>query len=294
VFPAFGMPRATLTDLGTAQQDGGTLRFNRVDYAHPVFEGLFDAPLDLREGRKEIESPAILTAFAAPATGAGRTIITLSNGQNFLAEYRHGAGIVMAFAVDPGLEWSDFAVKGIFVPLLHRAMLYATPMSQRATSVTVGDPVDITLRQGRSKAGDIFVLRTPGGGEERLVPNVLPGGGLRFTGQPTREPGNHLLIRTSETAGAREEKLLTIPVNLIERESDLRTITEEETARFWRQSGLDPERSVTLRSSSDIKSSIREARVGVELWRHFLAIALLCALLEMAIGRAPKPEGSER
>jgi hypothetical protein len=294
VFPAFGMPPAALTDLGTAQQDAGTLRFDRIDYAHPVFEGLFDAPLDVREGRKEIESPAILKAFAAPATGAGRTIITLSNGQRFLAEYRHGAGVVMAFAVDPGLEWSDFAVKGIFVPLLHRAMLYATPMSQRATSVTVGDPVDITLRQGRSKAGDLFMLRTPDGGEERLVPNTLPGGGLRFTGQPTREPGNHLLIRTSEAAGASEEQLLTIPVNLVERESDLRTITDEETARFWRRSGLDPERALTLRSSSDIKTSIREARVGVELWRHFLAIALLCALLEMAIGRAPKPEGSKR
>jgi hypothetical protein len=294
VFPAFGMPPAALTDLGTGQHDAGTLRYNRVDYAHPLFDGLFDAPLDVREGRKEIESPAILKAFAAPATGVGRTIITLSNGQNFLAEYKHGAGVVMAFAVDPGLEWSDFAVKGIFVPLLHRTMLYAAPTVQRAPGVTVGDPIEITLRQGRSKPGDIFILRTPEGREERLVPRVLPGGGLRFIGQPTRELGNHLLARTSEADGATEENLLTIPVNLAARESDLRTITDDETAGFWQHSGLDPARAVYLRSSSDIKASLREARVGVELWRHCLVIALLCALLEMALGRAPKPEGPER
>jgi hypothetical protein len=293
VFPALGMPPAALTDLGAADQDAGTLRYNRIDYAHPLFEGLFDTPLDAREGRREIESPSILKAFAAPATGVGRTIITLSNGQTFLAEYKHGAGVVMAFAVDPGLQWSDFAVKGIFVPLLHRTMLYASPTVQRASGVTVGEPVEITLRQARSKAGDVFVLRTPEGREERLVPRTLPGGGLRCTGQPTREVGNHLLVRTSETAGATEETLLTIPVNLAARESDLRTMTDDDIAGFWNRSGLEAARPVTLRSSSDITASIREARVGVELWRHCLVLALLCALLEMAIGRAPRPEGSE-
>ena len=35
---------------------------------------------------------------------------------------------------------------------------------------------------------------------------VLPGGGLRFAGQPTREVGNHVLVRTSETEGAKGEK----------------------------------------------------------------------------------------
>jgi hypothetical protein len=293
LFPALGMPPAALTDLGAGPETAGTLRYNRIDYAHPLFEGLFDAPLDVREGRREIESPAILKAFAPPATGLGRSIITLSNGQEFLAEYKHGAGVIMAFAVDPGLEWSDFAVKGIFVPLLHRTMLYAAPTVRRAPAVTVGDPVEITLRQGRSKAGDMFILRTPGGREERLIPRVLPGGGLRFAGQPTREVGNHVLVRTSETEGAKGEPLLTVPVNLAARESDLRTISGDETAAFWLRSGLDPGRALTLHSSSDVRASIREARVGVEFWRHFLALALLCALLEMALGRAPKPEGAD-
>jgi hypothetical protein len=270
------------------------LRFNRVDYAHPLFEGLFDAPLDVREGKKEITSPAILKAFAPVSAGAGRTIITLSNGQSFLAEYRHGSGVVMAFAVDPGLAWSDFALKGIFVPLLHRTFLYAAPSVQGAGGITVGEPVEVTLRQGRMRADDIYVLRTPEGRDERLVPRILPGGGLRFMSQPTREIGAHLLVRKQGSRTGADETLLAIPVNIDPRESDLRTMSKEEQTSLWARSGLDPERATTLVSSSDIPASLREARVGVELWRHLLALALLCALLEMIIGRAPRPEGPPR
>jgi hypothetical protein len=289
VFPALGMPEGAMTDLGERSED--VVRFGRVDYAHPLFEGLFDAPLDVREGRKEIESPGVLRAFAPRSKGAGRTIISLSNGQAFLVEYRLGAGRIMAFAVDPGLAWSDFAVKGIFVPLMHRTMLYAAPAIRHASGITAGAPVDVTVRQGRLKPDDRFLLRTPGGREERLVPKSLPGGGLRFTGRRTRETGNHLLVRQSGADSTTEERLVTVPVNLAPLESDLRTITEEETGRFWARARIDPARALTLRSSSDVRASLREARVGVELWRHFLAMALLCALLEMAVGRVPKPEG---
>ena len=87
---------------------------------------------------------------------------------------------------------------------------------------------------------------------------------------------------------------MAIPVNLAARESDLRTLSDDEAAGFWRRSGLDPDRAVIVRSSSDIGTSIREARVGVELWRHFLVIALVFALLEMALGRASKPEVANR
>lgn len=292
LFPALGVPPAVMTDLGAGQADAGSLRFSRIDYAHPLFEGLFDTPIDMREGRREIESPAILKAFAAPARGIGRAIITLSNGQAFLSEFRHGAGSVMVFAVDAGLAWSDFAVKGVFVPLIHRTMMYASPSARRTGGVTVGDSPEITLRQSRLSTGDSFVLRSPGGREERLVPRVPHGGGLRFDGQPTREVGNHFLVRTSTADGAKEQTLVAIPVNLAQRESDLRTLTDEEAAGFWRHAGLDPGRAVIVRSSPDIGAAIRESRVGVELWRHFLVFALVCALLEMAIGRVPKPEGS--
>jgi hypothetical protein len=297
LFPALGLPPAVLADpsAGTGRGDSlqdGMIRFDRVDYAHPVFDGLFDAPLTIREDGREIESPSILQAFAARVSGTGRTIIALSNGQSFLSAYRLGGGTILAFAVDPGLGWSDFAVKGVFVPLLHRSVLSAFTSVPRVGGVTAGEPIEITLRQGRSSPTGVYVLLTPGGREERLVPRILPGGGLRFASQPTTEVGNHLLLRTPGPEGPPGAPLITVPVNLAARESDLATAGDDEVEEFWKRSGLDPGRAVTLRSPSDIGASIREARVGVELWRHALVMALLCALLEMLIGRAPKPRGA--
>jgi hypothetical protein len=173
-------------------------------------------------------------------------------------------------------------------------VLSASTSVPEVAGVTAGEPIEITLRQDRSSPTGVYVLLTPEGREERLVPRILPGGGLRFASQPATEVGHHVLLRKPGPEGSPGVPLITVPVNLAARESDLATAGEEEVAGFWKRSGLDPGKAVTLRSPSDIGASIREARVGVELWRHALVMALVCALLEMLIGRAPKPHGAGR
>ncbi len=45
-----------------------------------------------------------------------------------------------------------------------------------------------------------------------------------------------------------------------------------------------------LDRSIDVRQTVFEVRFGVELWKYMIALALLCALLEMIIARNVKKE----
>ncbi len=47
-----------------------------------------------------------------------------------------------------------------------------------------------------------------------------------------------------------------------------------------------------LEETQTVGKAVEQSRYGVELWKHFLGLALILALIEMAIGREPK--GADR
>lgn len=43
-----------------------------------------------------------------------------------------------------------------------------------------------------------------------------------------------------------------------------------------------------LNASDNLEATILESRLGIELWKYFLALAVVVALAEMIVGREPK------
>ncbi len=277
--------RQLLERLGAGQVQGfvgswnGTTpiaTFDRMDLAHPLFEGLFVRLPGQREVRTE--RPAVFFALNyAPGTGDEQTLIRLSNGLPLLQEVRYGQGRVLLWMVAPDPAWSEFPLRGLFVPLLYRAVFYLSGRdTEMLQTLEAGRPARVRLWDFPVEA--VPELVGPEGQIYRAEPERQEGTRwARFEPGPA-QPGIYTL-----RAGA--QIVRRIAVNPAIEESDLRPAAAEEAVRrLQEQTGL----SVTLleipeASSQAVAETLQQAQVGVELWNVFLGLALGFLILEMLV-----------
>jgi hypothetical protein len=295
-FARLGIPAAVAPEESakdTLRADGTGLSFDRIDFAHPILAGLFDRSGLRKKSTPAVESPHVRRSVGLSAGPRGRTIISLSNGRGFLVEHEAGEGHLLLCAVDAGLEWSDFAVKGLFAPLLNRSALYLSAATKPTRSFAAGEAVEFHAQLRKMTGDESFTVKSPSGIEERVVPQRSMGSNLAlFTLPSSHEPGVYDLRRTEPHRGGSNERIAAAAVNIDEAESDLRIASPEEVDSLRATCGITTERFHLLSAAEPFLRKIEESRYGVELWRYFLGIALLLALAEMAVGRAPTREPS--
>ncbi len=274
---AVGLP----APAGVSGAPGRTTQFSSfasVDYDHPLFRGVFAANDAItgqaRQSTQQprIESPHLYASVRLRGGDDARTVITTSGADAFLVDQRSGAGRVLALAVPAVLTWSDFPLRGVFVPLLHRSMYYLAAREDDVRTATVGDAVDLTLPP---VAASSWELRSPDGEPERLAPRSLAAG-LSIALRNLDSPGIYELR-------AGDRLVRTIAVNLDPTESDMTRIGDDERSAWYRHIGIDA--PVRLDQRASVRAAVTEARFGVELWKYLLALALLCAVAEMLVAR---------
>lgn len=267
---------------------GGYLTFRSVDVAHPIFAGLFDESTRQHPGRPPVESPRVFRSLPLRTGSRGQAIISLSDGTPFLVEYPAGSGRVLILAVEAGMTWSDFPVKGVFIPLLHRSAAYLAARHDQVEAYPAGRQPAWNLRIADRSDRDLFFVRAPDNDEEKVVPRFHPVSGLAsFTSGPAMLPGIYDLERTTAGTAARET-LAAVAVNTDPSESDLARADEATLQGFEAQLGLSPDQIHALSGTERLEEAVHEARFGVELWKYLAGLAVLLALLEMAIGRVGK------
>ena len=174
---------------------------------------------------------------------------------------------------------------------MYRSTLYLASRNESTTSVTVGEEIRTSLRLRDRADQGAYNLRLPGGVEERILPRVNAISGLAgFSFPHTTETGIYEIRRDGATQTGKEKTsvLQAIAVNVSIAESDTRSATEEELNMFWQKVGLASGQITHLSNGETMETAILESRFGVELWKYFVALALFCALMEMAIGREKK------
>jgi hypothetical protein len=293
--PVTGTPGAGGQDEGTR----GSLSFQKVDLAHPLFSGVFEQ----KPGRRNasVASPHVFKALTPGIGQQGHAVITLSNGSGFLVEYPSGDGRVLLSAVEAGMTWSDFPMEGLFAPLLYRSVLYLASRGETGAAFHVGEAVECVARLHDRVPGAPFLLRQPSGLEEKVIPEYRGTSALAvFRSSPSTEAGVYVLHRAGEasatsagraekavTSGAdREKALAAAAVNVDPAETDLRPADDARIQRFWASLGLLPGATGSFAASQQLGAAVEESRYGVELWKHFLGLALVLGLAEMAVGRA--------
>lgn len=303
-----GIPAVQPASVSPADRGNGIddtrsfLSFDKVDLTHPLFAGMFDA--GVKPGSPSVESPRVFASLLLQAGQNGHTIISLSDGSGFLVEYPLETGRVLMFSVEAGLTWSDFPVKGLFAPLLHRSALYLAAQSadgssdrEDASSFVVGQDARLILRLKSAGDRDTYTIVWPSGSEERVVPRFLATAGLAaFDLSNLSEVGIYEL-RQARSGGRADEAnpttLMSFAVNVDPAESDLKRIDDEELGKFWKSLGVKENQVQRIPADTRITAAVTEARFGVELWKYFVVLAALLAFAEMIIGRVPKSQTSQ-
>jgi Aerotolerance regulator N-terminal/von Willebrand factor type A domain/CARDB len=277
-------PPPPLQATGGTEHSGSFLTFGKIDFAHPLFAGLFQSVAGRRGENFSIESPEIRKTIGLSTAGSGAAIIQMGNGEPFLAEYRPGNGRVLCFAVEAAPGWSTFPLKGIFAPLLHRSVLYVASGDPSSRRFTTGDRLILSVRRSSVLGQSPDVVVAPSGLEERVAPRYrATTGTLAFETFPATETGIYALRRAGQ--GANQDPLDAVAVDIPARETDLRPADAAELARLWSSVGIAQQRVITLSTSDELERTIRESRYGMELWKYFAGLALLLALGEMLVGR---------
>ncbi|MCE2503496.1 MAG: BatA and WFA domain-containing protein [Chlorobi bacterium] len=264
--------------LGSLIQPTGDippLGFGRFEKGHPLFAGVFDRA----KSRGRVESPEI---YRVLPPGGGDPIITMTNGMPFMTELRRGKGRVLYIAVPPSRAWSDLPRRSIFVPIAVRSMLYVGASGEEYQQFLVGEEAFLTLPSREAVAEQIQVV--PPSGEDIFVPVRPYESGVSISVDELREPGIYKV-----KSGQRE--IARFAANMDGRESNLRPTPEEEFRDLFAGCMEDPSNLAIFDPGDDLSNIVLQSRLGLELWRYMLTLALLCALAEMIVGRGKEEQG---
>lgn len=274
LLPRLGLP-AGGGMTGAPGETASFVSFGNIDFDHPLFRGMFEPQAD--GVQPEVESPRIFAGVRLRGSENVRQVISTRSGDAFLLDARVEKGRVLAFSVSPDLRWSDFPFKGLFLPLLNRAMFYLAAREDNAIQLLVGASTEVTVSEAVS-GDELFELRGDDDAVERIVPKALPSGLVFPVTSPAR-PGLYTL-NSGNTA------LRALAVNTDPVEADLARADETQRRDFFSRLGIA--QVSELAREANVAQAVAELRYGVELWKYMLALAILCAILEMLVARERK------
>jgi hypothetical protein len=256
-----------------------------VDHEHALFEGMLDAAA--QEDGPQLEQPDIFRMMPyRPGAADEQTIIRMSGDRVFMQEIRAGQGNAILFTVAPNLEWTDFPVRGLFVPLLFRSVYYLSSAgSVSGENFPEGSPAQLRLA-GLDEDASIRVLSEDG---TVYLPDLrrVQGGLLASIEGGYLEAGIYDV--TLDDAVIR--KFSVHPDRL---ESRLERFSVEEALESLSESIGGQVVTVDLSDAQgdQLRDRLRSARTGVELWNVFLVLALFCLLAEMVVEKGWRPESA--
>ena len=188
---------------------GDAARIGALEYGHPVFEP-FRAP---RSG--DFAGARIYGYRAVEPSPMAQILARFDAGAPALLERRTGAGRVLLWTSSLDLAWSDFPLKPVFLPFVHRAVRHLSAYAEPAPWSTVGQVLDASFGAPASQPLGGVVI-TPSG---RQVPVDDEGGEvLELTEQGFYE------LRTKASEGA----AAVVASNVDSAESDLTTMDPKE------------------------------------------------------------------
>ena len=155
-------------------------------------------------------------------------------------------------------------------------MLYVGASGEEYQQFLVGEEAFLTIPSREAVAEQVQVV--PPSGEDLFVPVRPYESGVSISVDELRETGIYKVK-------SGEKEIARFAANMDGRESDLEATPEDEFRDLFVERMEEPGNFTILDSDDDIFEVLLQSRVGLELWRYMLALALLCAFAEMIVGR---------
>lgn len=241
-----------------------------ADRQHPILQGVFKG-FNSESGLGD--SPKIMKALC---TQAGQSIISMQGG-SFLNEIRRGEGKVMYCAVPPSPAWSSFPFTGLMPTIIYRSAQYLSAKEVFTLEKTAGQEA-IILIPTKSSASSIFTIKDPNGIESDMQAADLPGGMSLQFGKPEMTGVYGVFSKD-------KNPITSLIVNQSSKEGHLIYKNVQESMPAFKKRLNYPESLIVLNKNESIANSVAKARIGTELWRFFILLALLCAITEMIVAK---------
>ena len=241
-----------------------------ADRQHPILQGVFKG-FNSESGLGD--SPKIMKALC---TQAGQSIISMQGG-SFLNEIRRGEGKVMYCAVPPSPAWSSFPFTGLMPTIIYRSAQYLSAKEVFTLEKTAGQEA-IILIPTKSSASSIFTIKDPNGIESDMQAADLPGGMSLQFGKPE-------MTGVYGVFSKYKNPITSLIVNQSSKEGHLIYKNVQESMPALKKRLNYPESLILLNKNESIANSVAKARIGTELWRFFILLALLCAITEMIVAK---------
>ena len=195
-------------------------------------------------------------------------IITLNNNDPLLIEIESNSSQILFLTSPIDLEWNNFGLKGLIVPLLHRSIILSAADEFNTASVEVGftKKVKVPSKLINKK----WKLITPSKKEVLIIPNYKK---ERLDISSTNELGSYDVF-------VDDNFFTAFSTHLSEFESPkIRADISEMLNDF------DNNNASILSEDQDVVNSIKSQRHGKSLWRIFLIIAISLFLIESILSR---------
>ena len=283
------LPGTIGAPVDRSAEGGSTL--STLDYDHAALE-IFSAP---RSG--DFTMARFFRFRSLQPSEGSRVIARFGDGAAALTEKGDGLGQgrVLVWASDFENFWNDLAVQPVFLPFVHRLVMYLAGYVEPEPWFEVGDVVDLAAAEGGGGEGGGGRIpgagfeRAPGDEEEWVLEeprgerSVIPvEGGPIFL--ELARPGFYRVRDASP--GSSAEPIYTLAVNLDPSESDLATIDPAElasvaTAGGGGGGGGSEAEALAADVAELLTPQERERRQGI--WWYLLSGAALLLLAETAL-----------
>jgi len=186
----------------------------------------------------------------------------MSNRLSFLMSDTYGRGKISIFSVSPIVEWSNFPLKGSFIPLIHSNIIASNYSDLYNYTLPIEWKVDANSLIGLDNFQVIYNNH-----KVKTYPKVLDGDAVYIN--DILLPGYYSLPYSNNAN--------QIAVNIDSREI---------VSSFMNKDDLDSlfnREVVFIKEKDGIAEKINNSRRGVELWRYLLYLLILLITVEMII-----------
>jgi hypothetical protein len=256
--------------LNLSEQSEETVSINKLELNHPFFNDIFESV------PKNIDYPKVFKHFKSNLKTRSQTqsLISLSNGNEFLYLTEQGQGRVFLATSALSVECNTLLKNGIFVPLLYK---FASYRGQQTSATYFIDSKPTELNVGGASNSAVLGLTKD---EIDLIPNqVFKNGVLTIFEDEIKESGFYGI----KDMNKKDSILYNVGFNYNRNESEMSFWSNDEIKEKANLNGVKFIENASLNISSVFKDINDKNR----LWRYFLLAAFCFLLFEIIAIKLP-------
>ncbi len=241
--------------------EGSFFQTSMTQIDHPLFA-------DLSVRKMAAELPEIFKYNRVRPRSNQQMVIKTNTGDPYLLDYRYMGGRIFYFTSPIGLDWNDLAMRGLFVPLIHRMIILLATDEENTMPVYAGSEKVIDIPKYLLNGS--WEVYSPSLKKTLVIPDYQ---NERLVIDNTHEIGSYEVYQNGDLFTA-------FSTHLDQKERPNKRADGHDVIKR-----IGSDRAQYISPSQHISNVIQDIRYGKALWKNFLILAIVLMLLESIIGR---------